>query len=124
MESIALNVLGLPLDICCEDPMTGYFRDGQCRTDKEDHGRHLVCCLMTDEFLRFSKAAGNDLSTPMPQYQFPGLVAGDSWCLCALRWVEAYEANKAPQIYLKRTHRKILQYVSLDVLKKYALDLS
>lgn len=123
MEAIALNVLGLPLETCCEDPMTGFFRDGLCRTDKDDFGRHLVCCLMTDEFLKFSKAAGNDLSTPVPHFNFPGLKAGDSWCLCALRWVEAYEAGMAPKIYLKRTHRKILQYVTLENLKKFALDL-
>lgn len=123
MESVALNVLGLPMDVCCEDPITGYYRDGLCRTDTEDQGRHIICCEMTDEFLAFSKASGNDLSTPMPMYQFKGLVAGDHWCLCALRWVEALEANRAPKIFLKRTHRKILQYTTLDVLKKYALDL-
>jgi len=123
MESVALNVLGLPMDVCCESPLTGYYRDGLCRTDTEDQGRHIVCCEMTEDFLAFSKAAGNDLSTPMPMYQFPGLVPGDHWCLCALRWVEALEQNKAPKIFLKKTHRKILQFVTLDVLKKYALDL-
>lgn len=116
------NVLGGELKSCCTDPMTGFYRDGYCRTGADDTGRHTVCILATDEFLAFSKAAGNDLSTPMPQYAFPGLVAGDKWCLCMLRWREALNAGMAPQVYLEATHEAALTVVSLDDLRSHAVD--
>ena len=116
------NVLGGELKSCCTDPMTGFYRDGYCRTGVDDTGRHTVCIKATDEFLRFSKAVGNDLSTPMPQYAFPGLVAGDKWCLCMLRWREALEADMAPQVYLEATHEAALTVVSLEDLKRHAVD--
>ena len=116
------NVLGGELEMCCRDPMTGFYRDGFCRTGVDDTGRHTVCIEATDEFLAFSKAAGNDLSTPMPQYAFPGLQTGDKWCLCMLRWREALQAGMAPRVYLKATHQAALTVVSLDDLKKYAVD--
>ena len=100
--------------------MTGYFRDGSCRTISEDTGTHTVCAVMTDEFLRFSASRGNDLITPAPHYQFPGLKSGDKWCLCVSRWIEAEKANKAPKLILEATHEKTLNYTSLDVLVKHA----
>lgn len=116
------NVLGGELKICCSDPMTGFYRDGYCRTGADDTGRHTVCIRATDEFLSFSKAAGNDLSTPMPQYAFPGLQNGDKWCLCMLRWREALQADMAPQVYLDATHEAALTVVSLEDLKRHAVD--
>lgn len=108
-----VNVLGTPLKLCCSSPMTGWFRDGYCRTDDNDTGRHVVCALMTEEFLKFSKSKGNDLSTPhLPS--FPGLVEGDKWCLCAMRWVEAFDAGKAPLVDLEATSKAALNYCSLD----------
>ena len=103
-------------------PLTGFFRNGSCITGPLDEGRHTVCAVMTDAFLAFSKSRGNDLSTPMPEYAFPGLKAGDRWCLVALRWVEALEAGMAPQVVLKSTHQSVLNYVEIDVLRKYAVD--
>ena len=123
-QNSQLNVLGLPIELCCQDPVTGFFRDGHCHTGPQDHGIHTVCVLMTEEFLEFSVGVGNDLSTPMPQYQFPGLQAGDRWCLCAMRWHQANEAGQAPRIYLRATHMKTLEVVPLNVLKQFALDLS
>ena len=114
------NVFGEPLKICCTDPMTGYFRDGLCKTATEDRGTHTVCAIMSDEFLSFSATRGNDLITPMPYYQFPGLKAGDKWCLCVKRWIEAEKAGKAPKLILEATHEKTLEYTSLDILVKYA----
>lgn len=116
------NVLGGELKSCCTDPMTGFYRDGYCRTGADDTGRHTVCILATDEFLAFSKAAGNDLSTPMPQYAFPGLNPGDKWCLCMLRWREALNAGMAPQVYLEATHEAALTVVSLEDLKRHAVE--
>jgi uncharacterized protein (DUF2237 family) len=116
------NVLGTELKVCCTDPMTGFYRDGYCRTGVEDAGRHTVCILATDEFLEFSKAAGNDLSTPRPEYAFPGLKAGDKWCLVAVRWQQALEADMAPQVDLEATHESALEFISLDDLKKYAVE--
>lgn len=121
--SLPKNVLGTELELCCSDPMTGYFRDGYCRTGMEDYGLHLVCAVMTDEFLSFSKAQGNDLTTPVPGYAFPGLVAGDQWCLCVSRWKEALEAGCAPQVKVKATHMSAIEFVSLDDLKRHAIDL-
>ncbi len=114
------NVFGEPLMLCSSSPMTGFYRDGHCTSGADDAGLHTVCALMTDEFLAFSKSMGNDLTTPMPQYGFGGLKAGDRWCLCALRWVEAWQAGKAPQIILEATSEKTLDFVSLKELVKYA----
>ena len=110
------NVLGTPLIGCCTDPMTGFYRDGVCNTGPMDSGRHVVCAVMTEEFLTFTKSRGNDLSTPRPEYQFPGLKAGDGWCLCALRWKEAWEAGVAPPVKLEATHEKALEYVDFSAL--------
>lgn len=116
------NVLGGELEMCCGDPMTGFYRDGFCRTGIDDTGRHTVCIVATSDFLAFSKAVGNDLSTPMPQYAFPGIVEGDQWCLCMLRWREALDAGAAPQVILKATHEAALTVVSLEDLKNHAID--
>ena len=119
---LALNVLGTPLIPCSFAPLTGYFRDGCCKTDESDHGRHLVCARMTAEFLAFSKGRGNDLSTPRAEYLFPGLKPGDFWCLCALRWSEALEAGIAPPVKLAATHAAVTCYVSKAALLRLALD--
>ena len=116
------NVLGTELKVCCTDPMTGFYRDGYCRTGPEDAGRHTVCIEATDEFLAYSKAAGNDLSTPLPQYAFPGLVAGDRWCLVAMRWKQALEAGMAPKVILDACHESVLEIVSLEDLREHAID--
>jgi uncharacterized protein (DUF2237 family) len=116
------NVLGDELKSCCSDPMTGFYRDGYCRTGPEDQGRHTVCIIATDQFLAYSKSVGNDLSTPMPQYQFPGLKKGDKWCLVAVRWKQALEAGMAPQVVLAATHESMLQIVDLEDLKRFAVD--
>jgi len=115
----AQNVLGTELELCCSDPKTGFFRDGFCNTNQQDQGAHVVCAIMTDDFLAFSKAMGNDLSTPRPEYGFPGLKHGDGWCLCALRWREAWEADCAPRVNLKATHARALEYIPLEALKQY-----
>ena len=114
------NVFGEPLQMCCTKPMTGYFRDGLCRTISEDRGTHTVCAIMTNDFLAFSALQGNDLITPMPYYEFPGLKEGDKWCLCASRWVEAEKAGKAPKVILEATHEKTLEYTTIDTLIKHA----
>ena len=114
------NVFGEPLQICCTKPMTGYFRDGLCRTISEDTGTHTVCAIMTKDFLEFSSLKGNDLVTPVPYYQFPGLKEGDKWCLCVSRWIEAEKEGKAPKLILEATHEKTLEYTSIDILIKYA----
>ena len=119
-----LNVLGEPLQPCSEEPMTGFFRDGCCNTSPEDFGRHVVCVRVTADFLEFSKSRGNDLSTPVPEFGFPGLVPGDRWCLCAGRWREALVAGVAPPVVLGATHEEALAVVTLDDLKAHALDLS
>ncbi len=120
--STALNVYGQPLITCSTQPMTGFYRDGCCKTDEEDLGTHTVCAVMTEEFLDFTRSRGNDLSTPIPAYQFPGLKPGDRWCLCASRWHEAYLAGKAPRLILQATHKKTLKYVPLDVLETFAFE--
>jgi uncharacterized protein (DUF2237 family) len=122
-RSPSRNVLGGRLDSCSIKPMTGFFRNGCCDTGREDAGSHTVCVVMTAEFLEFSKARGNDLSTPMPDFGFPGLVPGDRWCLCAPRWQEALEAGRAPRIVLRATHEGALRYCALGDLKRYAVDL-
>lgn len=114
------NVFGEPLKICCTAPMTGYFRDGLCRTITEDTGTHTVCAVMTNDFLRFSASRGNDLISPMPYFQFPGLKEGDKWCLCVSRFIEAEKAGKAPSLVLEATHEKTLEYAPLEMLVKYA----
>jgi uncharacterized protein (DUF2237 family) len=116
-----LNVLGLPLEPCCFAPQTGFYRDGYCRTGPQDTGRHIVCAEVTAEFLEFSQAAGNDLSTPMPAYDFPGLRPGDRWCLCALRWKEAYDAGCAPPVILEACNKRVLELISLEALQAHAL---
>ena len=117
------NVFGEPIELCCNDPLTGFYRDGHCNTGPSDLGTHTVCALMTDEFLEYSAAAGNDLSTPRPEFNFPGLVAGNRWCLCAMRWEQAHRAGKAPKLYLKATNIVTLRAIPLEILKPYALDL-
>ncbi|HEY5929928.1 MAG TPA: DUF2237 domain-containing protein [Burkholderiales bacterium] len=121
--SRARNVLGGPLGECSSKPQTGFYRDGCCNTGPEDRGVHTVCALMTKEFLAFSRTSGNDLSTPMPDFGFPGLKPGDRWCLCAARWREALLAGAAPKVVLTSTHERTLDFVSLDELKKHAIDL-
>ena len=116
-----LNVLGQPLKPCSFDPMTGFWRDGCCNTGPADRGRHTVCVRATAEFLAFSRARGNDLSTPRPEFGFPGLNPGDRWCLCAARWVEALAAGMAPKVVLASTHRSVLDLVPLEVLKAHAM---
>jgi len=119
--SRASNVFGQPLQPCSFDPLTGFYRDGCCHTGPGDRGLHTVCTVMTEEFLRFSQAAGNDLSTPVPEFGFPGLKPGDRWCLCVTRWMEAFEAGCAPQVVLEATHISALEYVSLEDLQSYAV---
>lgn len=119
---MAMNVLGDELIPCSTDPMTGFYRDGCCATGPEDDGVHVVCAQVTDEFLAFSRLAGNDLSTPRPEFGFPGLVDGDRWCLCASRWAEALDAGVAPPVILRATHARVLDWVDLDDLKRHALD--
>jgi uncharacterized protein len=120
MSEQSKNVFGEPITVCSENPLTGFYRNGCCESRKDDAGRHMVCAVMTDEFLGFSKAMGNDLSTPMPQYNFPGLKAGDRWCLCVLRWKEAYDANMAPKVVLEATNEKALDFVTMEELLKLA----
>lgn len=117
-----LNVFGEPLQPCSLNPLTGFFRTGHCITGPDGSARHTVCIEATAEFLAFSASCGNDLSTPMPQYAFPGLKPGDHWCLLAPRWVEALEAGMAPKVVLAATHQMVLQYVEIDVLRRYAVD--
>jgi hypothetical protein len=114
------NVLGSELIPCSYDPLTGYFRDGCCKTDASDRGSHVVCAVVTDEFLEYSKSRGNDLSTPRPEYRFPGLKDGDRWCLCALRWREALSEGIAPDVVLDCTHERALDFLSLDQLVAHA----
>lgn len=117
----ARNVLGGPLQACNFDPTTGFFRDGHCHTCAQDTGSHTVCAVMTADFLAFSKASGNDLSTPVPQFDFPGLKPGDHWCLCAARWLEAAEAGMAPQVVLEATNAAALDIVPLELMKAHAV---
>ena len=117
-----LNVLGTTLQTCSLDPVTGWFRDGCCETGPNDRGRHIVCAVVTDEFLAFSRSRGNDLSTPRPEFRFPGLKHGDRWCLCLDRWREAHAAGVAPKVVLEATHQIALERVSLETLEKFAAD--
>jgi uncharacterized protein (DUF2237 family) len=120
----SVNVFGEALESCGNDPVTGFFRDGCCNTSDLDRGSHTVCVELTQEFLEFSRSRGNDLMTPVPAYGFPGLRAGQRWCLCASRWREAEAVGKVPRVYLKRTHRRALEIVPMEVLRRFALDLS
>ncbi len=119
---MAKNVLGGDLIVCSSDPVTGFFRTGTCDTCGDDEGMHTVCAVMTAEFLEFSRNAGNDLSTPQPEYRFPGLQPGDHWCLCLPRWIEALEAGTAPQIVLQATHMSVIEFLSMETLIAYAVD--
>jgi uncharacterized protein (DUF2237 family) len=116
----ALNVLGEPLALCGCDPLTGWYRDGSCRTDRSDLGRHSVCCVVTEVFLRYSRSRGNDLSTPVPAHGFPGLRPGDHWCVCAARWLEAYQDGVAPPVRLEATEASTLEVIPLDLLRRSA----
>jgi len=118
------NVLGGTLQPCSLEPLTGYFRDGCCNTDEHDFGSHTVCAQMTEEFLKFSLQQGNDLITPRPEYRFPGLKPGDRWCVCAARWLEAYEAGVAPPVFLEATHQKAAAIVPLQALIEHSADKS
>ena len=118
----SLNIYDEPLDPCSNKPKTGFFRNGSCDTCKEDHGNHTVCAVMSDEFLAYSKYLGNDLSTPRHEFGFEGLKAGDKWCLCASRFLQAYSEGVAPKIYTSATHKKTLKIIPLEVLLKYKLD--
>ena len=120
----SLNVYGEALESCSADPVTGFFRDGCCNSGDDDVGSHTVCVELTREFLEFSISNGNDLSTPRPEFDFPGLHPGDRWCLCATRWLAAFEAGAAPRVHLTRTHLSALEVVSLDKLRIYAADLN
>ena len=122
MNPTALNVLGQTLMACSYAPLTGYFRDGCCNTREDDTGSHVVCARMTTEFLEFSLSRGNDLITPRPEYRFPGLKAGDRWCLCALRWKQALEAGLAPPVFLEATHIRALDFVTLEQLQSCAVS--
>lgn len=117
------NVFGESIETCSIRPMTGFYRSGCCHTGEEDAGMHTICILATAEFLAFSKMRGNDLSTPLPEFGFPGLQPGDRWCLCAERWKEALEAGMAPRVVLRATHENTLEVVSIEDLKRYAIDL-
>ena len=117
----SVNVLGTALQSCSTDPLTGFFRDGHCNTCAQDQGSHTVCAVMTDEFLALSKYLGNDLSTPRPEFGFAGLKAGDHWCLCATRFLQAHDEGAAPRVNLAATHQRALDIVPLDILKDYAL---
>ena len=122
-EEDQLNIFNEPLEACSFDPVTGFFRSGCCETSEQDTGSHTVCAIMTEEFLQFSKSKGNDLSTPVPAFDFPGLNSGDRWCLCAARWLEAYEASSAPSIIAKATHIRALEIIPMEVIKEFALDI-
>lgn len=116
----SINIFGTELTTCSTDPMTGYYRNGCCDTDDEDFGRHTICAIMTDEFLEFSKKMGNDLTTPQPQWGFPGLVAGDRWCVCLSRWLEALDVGEAPLIVPEACHESVLEMVDMKILLQYA----
>ena len=116
------NILGTDLKCCGTKPMTGYFRDGFCRTTETDRGRHVIACIVNEKFLHFTRQMGNDLSSPNPMFSFPGLKPGDKWCVCALRWKEAFDAGCAPEVILEATHEKSLDYIKLDDLVSMSSD--
>tara|TARA_Y100000590_G_C15579836_1_gene961879 strand:+ start:175 stop:558 length:384 start_codon:yes stop_codon:yes gene_type:complete len=117
-----INIFGDTIEACCHDPVTGFFRDGFCNTDEHDFGSHVVCAEITEDFLIFSKSQGNDLSTPRPEFNFPGLKEGDRWCLCALRWKEAYDAGVAPRVFLESCHHQALSFVTKEQLEEFAVN--
>jgi uncharacterized protein len=119
-----VNVFGERIEVCSDDPLTGFYRDGCCNTGARDVGSHTVCVEVTQEFLEFSRFRGNDLSTPTPEFEFPGLEPGDRWCLCAARWLEAHEAGMAPRVILRSTHAKAVEIVPLALLRRFAIDLN
>ena len=119
-----INVLGEPLQSCSDKPLTGYFRDGVCNTCDQDVGSHTVCIQASKEFLEYSRFQGNDLSTPIPEYEFEGVKPGDNWCLCAARWLDAYQNGMAPRVHLTRTHKRALEVVEFEKLREYAVDLN
>jgi hypothetical protein len=123
-QASSINVLGEAMESCSDKPLTGFFRDGTCNTGEQDLGSHTVCVEVTRAFLEYSRFRGNDLSTPMPEYGFPGLKQGDRWCLCAARWLEAQKQDSAPRVYLQRTHSKALEIIPLALLRQYAVDLN
>lgn len=120
----SVNVFGEKLIACSHDPITGFFRDGCCNTNDQDFGSHTICIETSETFLEFSRFKGNDLSTPVPEFGFAGLKAGDRWCLCASRWLEAHEQGMAPKVHLTRTHKKALDIVPMTILRQYAADLN
>jgi len=120
----SVNVFDEPLEPCGTDPITGFYRDGCCNTSDDDVGSHTVCIEVTKKFLEYSRFKGNDLTTPVPDFGFPGLKQGDTWCLCAARWLEAYENSMAPKVFLMRTHKKALEIVPMEKLKEFAADLN
>lgn len=120
----SVNVFGEKLIACSHDPITGFFRDGCCNTNDQDFGSHTICIEASETFLEFSRFKGNDLSTPAPEFGFSGLKAGDRWCLCASRWLEAHEQGMAPKVHLTRTHKKALDVVPMTILRQYAADLN
>jgi hypothetical protein len=120
----SLNVFGEKLIPCSEDPITGFYRDGCCNTSDSDYGQHTVCVEVSQSFLEYSRFRGNDLSTPIPEFGFPGLKPGDRWCLCAQRWLEAYEHDMAPKVFLTRTHQRATEVIPLEILKSFAADLN
>lgn len=120
----SINVFGEALVGCGGDPVTGFFRDNKCNTSVQDVGSHTICIEASQQFLEFSRFKGNDLSTPIPEFNFKGIKPGDTWCLCAERWLEAYQSDRAPRVHLRKTHIKALEIVPIEILKKYALDLS
>lgn len=120
----SLNVFGEPLEPCSDNPVAGFFRDGCCNTNDADIGSHTVCIEVTKDFLEYSRFKGNDLSTPVPEFDFPGLKPGDRWCLCAQRWLEAYKQNMAPRVHLTRTHQKAIEIIPFELLKSHAVDLN
>ena len=122
-EEDQLNIFNEPLEACSFDPVTGFFRSGCCETSEQDTGSHTVCAIMTEEFLKFSKSKGNDLSTPVPAFDFPGLNPGDRWCLCAARWLEAFEEGSAPSIIARATHRRALEIIPMEAMKEFSLDI-
>ncbi|PKI12628.1 DUF2237 family protein [Colwellia sp. 12G3] len=120
----SINVFGEALVGCGGDPITGFFRDNKCNTSELDVGSHTICIEASQQFLEFSRFKGNDLSTPIPEFNFAGIKPGDTWCLCAERWLEAYQSDRAPRVHLRKTHIKALEIVPIEILKKFALDLS
>jgi len=120
----SINVFGEKLETCGENPKTGFYRDGKCNTCSDDVGSHTVCIEVSQKFLEYSRFKGNDLSTPVPEFNFEGLKPGDTWCLCAERWLEAQENDMAPRVHLRRTHIKALEVVPMQLLKRYAIDLN